>query len=57
MNKQFKVGDIVGDFRLGGGVGEVIEVFEDGKVLVTFHAWSEPDAVFECEELDANPYD
>ena len=55
MNK-LKVGDIVGEFNYGHGIGEVIEVLNEKDVLVAWHEWSEPDSIMNFNDLDLEPY-
>jgi hypothetical protein len=53
MNK-LKVGDIVGEFNYGHGVGEVVDVLGDD-VLVTWYEWSLPDSIMNFNDLELEP--
>ena len=54
MNK-LKVGDIVGEFHYGHGVGEIIEVLNDD-VLVAWYEWSKPNSIMNFNDLELEPY-
>ena len=56
MRATFKVGDIVGEFQYGHGVGEVVEVSDDNLVLVAWYEWSTADSWMPSETLTIEPY-
>jgi hypothetical protein len=53
---ELKVGDIVGEFRYGHGVGEVVKVDAYNNVLVAWYEWSEADSWMPSELLTIEPY-
>jgi len=52
---ELKVGDTVGEFRYGHGVGEVVKVDGDN-VLVAWYEWSIADSWITSESLTIEPY-
>ena len=56
MSTKFKVGDTVGEFRYGHGLGEVVDVSGDNLVLVAWYEWSTADSWMSSEILTIEPY-
>ena len=52
MTQQFKVGDIVGEYRYGNGTGEIVEIIDGNKALVTWYEWSNADSVMSFDDLE-----
>jgi uncharacterized protein YkvS len=52
MTHQFKVGDIVGEYRYGNGTGEIVEIIDDNKAFVAWYEWSNADSVMNFEDLE-----
>jgi hypothetical protein len=52
MKREFKVGDIVGEYRYGNGTGEIIEIIDGNKALVAWYEWSNADSVMSFDDLE-----